>query len=228
MKIVDLGAAPGGWSQVIIHLNQLKSSGGGGGGGKKRRKQGFVIAVDLLELHKSLRSEERVYAIQGNFLDPIVQNKIMDVFRRIDDSHGRRNHSSDEGVEGTVKRRIGEDKRVDLVVSDMLANLTGNILRDAQLSLDLCEAALEFSLRNLTPSISTSSFAGRDGKDSSPRLVMKHLQSSLSQGFQQKLRESFGSVRWEKPPSCRVESREVSFHYSSTRKSFDLRCNDRR
>ena len=54
--IVDLGAAPGGWSQVAA------------------QKAGLVIAVDLLEIEPI----EGVTRIQGDFTDEIVLNRISD------------------------------------------------------------------------------------------------------------------------------------------------------
>jgi len=57
--IVDLGAAPGGWSQVAA---------------QKAGQAGLVIAVDLLEIEPI----EGVTRIQGDFTDEIVLNRISD------------------------------------------------------------------------------------------------------------------------------------------------------
>ena len=109
---------------------------------------------------------------------------------------------------------------VDLVLSDMLQNLTGNPLKDAQGSLDLCTAALSFALGNLSiqkDTISTKpSFAnGNNGargrtraEKKGPVLVMKSLTSDLSKGFEMELKRHFSTVKREKPKSSRPESRE--------------------
>ena len=192
MRIVDLGAAPGGWTQAA--LGELEKGKGGKG------RAGVVIAVDLLSLHSTVSEHPSVVSIQGNFLDPLVQARIL------------------TALEPYSPGRSGP--KVDLVLSDMLQNLTGNPLRDAQGSLDLCMAALSFALGNLSiqkDSISTKPSAanGNNGargrtreEKKGPVLVMKSLTSELSKGFEVELKRHFASVKREKPSSSRPESRE--------------------
>ena len=61
-NIIDLGAAPGGWSQVA---KRLLRSGGGGGGGK-------VIALDFLPFEPI----DGVDIIQGDFLSDHVRQEL--------------------------------------------------------------------------------------------------------------------------------------------------------
>lgn len=218
MNIVDLGAAPGGWIQAVdkIWREQKHHL-----GGKKLKyghtldgmdsplSPGKIVGVDLLKLHASVKSLPGVQFVQGNFLDPMIQGRVMELFEDDDIYDGGR--EEDNGRQR--RRREKREGRIDLVLSDMMANLTGSVTRDAQLSIDLSEAALEFALKNLTPSRSSSHSSVDEGrpkrsKTDSPRLVIKQLQSSLSPGFQIKLRQSFKTFKWEKPPSSRVESRE--------------------
>lgn len=184
MTVVDLGAAPGGWVQAA-HPSLFPDDTAGRRGKSARRSR--IIALDLLPLHKSVSGMEGVEFIQGDFLDPLTQARLMDLLPR-----------SGGGV--------------DLVVSDMLANLSGNPLRDAQLSLDLTQAALEFALLHLSPSrpLPKSTEGGKKVK-APVRLVMKSLRSELSPEFERELRQHFASVRWEKPASSRPESREGFF-----------------
>lgn len=186
MRIVDLGAAPGGWTQAA--LGELE---------KGKGKGGVVIAVDLLKLHSSVSEHPSVVSIQGNFLDTLVQARIL-----------RSLEPFSPGMSGP---------KVDLVLSDMLANQTGNPLRDAQGSLDLCTAALSFALANLSiqkDSISTkmaipNGARGRTrAEKKGPVLVMKSLTSDLSKEFEMELKRHFASVKREKPNSSRPESRE--------------------
>ncbi len=121
--------------------------------------------------------------MQGDFLDPVSQSKLMDLLPK--------------GGGG-----------VDLVLSDMLANLSGNPLRDAQLSLDLCQAALQFAFLHLSPTTATKATEGGKKVKSPVRLVMKSLRSELSPEFERELREHFTAVNWIKPASSRPESRE--------------------
>ena len=60
--VVDLGAAPGGWSQVAL---------------EKVGEEGKVVGVDLNRFKKF--HEENYYGIRGDFTTPEVQQKIMDL-----------------------------------------------------------------------------------------------------------------------------------------------------
>ena len=59
--VVDLGAAPGGWSQVAL---------------EKVGEEGIVVGVDLNRFKKF--HEENYYGFRGDFTTPEVQQKIMD------------------------------------------------------------------------------------------------------------------------------------------------------
>ena len=181
MTIVDLGAAPGGWTQAADRelgdkLEKEKTRG--------KTRGGTIVAVDLLPLKREVEQLPGVYFVQGNFLDPLVQAQVVALL-----------------AETSPKSR----GKVDLVLSDMLANVSGNVLRDAASSIELCEAALAFALDHLRQP--GGKVATRE-KKRGPELVMKCLQSSLSPEFQEKLKTHFTTVRWEKPSSSRPESRE--------------------
>ena len=62
LRVADLGAAPGGWSQVLA---EKVGSGGEGGG--------MVVAVDILPLSPL----SGVIAIQGDFTEEAVQRQIL-------------------------------------------------------------------------------------------------------------------------------------------------------
>lgn len=101
--IVDLGAAPGGWSQAMVERAS-----------KGRNKMGDcsmtgrvtrVFALDLLPVI----GIEGVQSIQGDFLDPAVQGKLRQMVQ-------------DATVTGECKEGEtgGNQGFVDIVVSDMM------------------------------------------------------------------------------------------------------------
>jgi 23S rRNA (uridine2552-2'-O)-methyltransferase len=115
--VVDLGAAPGGWSQVAAQL---------------LRGRGMVWAVDVL----GMEGIKGVELLRGDFLNGTVQEELR---RRIEEYR--------QGVDGQVHGgsehvgRVG----VDTVLSDMMAPMSGVRLRDVQASLDLVGAATSFA-----------------------------------------------------------------------------------
>jgi len=60
-RIIELGAAPGGWCQVIS---------------SRKPSHGRFIAVDLLDLDETIQALEGISFIQGDFLDSTVQEQI--------------------------------------------------------------------------------------------------------------------------------------------------------
>ncbi|OZG31896.1 RlmE family RNA methyltransferase [Rickettsia endosymbiont of Culicoides newsteadi] len=124
MKLVDLGAAPGGWSQVaakIIKSNdsRIVNSGKLGSRSDGATPTNMIIAVDLLEI------------------EPIVG---VDCLQK--DFYA-------EDTEETIIKML--DGKADIVMSDMAANTTGHATTDHIRTLDLCEYALDFALKVLKP-----------------------------------------------------------------------------
>ena len=78
MSVIDLGAAPGSWSQYV----------------SKNIKSGKILSIDILDFEKI----ENIHQIKGDFTNDIFKKKIMDHF----------------------------GKKVDIVISDMAVNTTGN------------------------------------------------------------------------------------------------------
>jgi len=97
MSIIDLGAAPGSWSQYLSrHIKNAK-----------------LLAIDLTEIEKI----EGVKNITGDFTDEVNKKKIHEYF----------------------------GKKIDVVVSDMAQNTTGNKNLDSINTGELCINALLFS-----------------------------------------------------------------------------------
>jgi 23S rRNA (uridine2552-2'-O)-methyltransferase len=149
--IVDLGSAPGSWSQAAV-----RRMGANLGGGK-------IIAIDLLEM----QGMSDVQFIQGDF-------------------------SQDE-VLAQVEQALG-GARVDLVMSDMLPNMSGVANIDSPRSIYLCELAADFAVNHLKP----------DGK-----FLTKAYQGPGYQEYFQQLKQQFKTVVSRKPEASRDRSAEI-------------------
>ena len=147
MTVVDLGAAPGGWSQVAAELVG---------------NRGRVIALDILPM----TPPSGVEFIQGDFREKTVLEALL--------------------------RRLGDDP-VDVVISDMAPNLSGNKTIDQPRSMYLAELALECAIKILKPQgdFLTKVFHG-SGSEDYIKLVKRH----------------FSKVKSRKPDASRDRSRE--------------------
>ncbi|HVY64482.1 MAG TPA: RlmE family RNA methyltransferase [Gammaproteobacteria bacterium] len=145
---VDLGSAPGSWSQLAARLVQ---------------PGGRVVAVDLLPMDVI----PGVDFVQADFTLP-------------------------ETV-AALKQLLG-GAPVDLVMSDMAPNISGNRAIDQPRSLALLDEALVFATEVLRP-----------GGD----LLMKAFQGEGIDNLTRELRRHFAVVKTIKPKASRPESREI-------------------
>jgi len=148
MKVVDLGAAPGGWSEYAV---------------KAVGDDGLVIACDIL----SMDAIVGVDFLQGDFREESVLNALL---TRID------------------------GKNIDVVLSDMAANMTGNESADSARSMYLVELALEMC----------NDVLKADGS-----FIVKVFQGAGFEAFMKEVRLQFKTVKTRKPESSRARSREV-------------------
>ena len=145
MSIVDLGAAPGSWSEFI----------------SRKFKNIKLVAIDLKELDKI----ENVTHIKGDFTDEITQKKIEKNF----------------------------DEKIDLVISDMAVNTTGNKNVDSLVTGELSIEAMDFSLKILK----------KKGI-----FVTKNFMGSSFNEIVDSAKKNFKEFHVYKPPSSRKESKE--------------------
>ena len=145
MSIVDLGAAPGSWSEFI----------------SRKFKNIKLVAIDLKELDKI----ENVTHIKGDFTDEITQKKIEKNF----------------------------DEKIDLVISDMAVNTTGNKNVDSLVTGELSIEAMNFSLKILK----------KNGV-----FVSKIFMGSSFNEIVDSAKKNFKEFHVYKPPSSRKESKE--------------------
>lgn len=147
MTVIDLGAAPGGWSKVAKERVGLK---------------GRVVALDRLSMDPSVGVE----FIQGDFTEQTVFDELMQL--------------------------IGGP--VDLVISDMAPNLSGNKGIDQPRAMYLVELALDLAQRILKPG---------------GTLLFKIFHGEGLEQFVKQLKQEFNAVKWCKPDASRAKSSEI-------------------
>src|SRR5690606_10983234 len=146
--VVDLGAAPGGWSQFVVDSLHGNCEG---------------IACDILPMDPIAG----VDFLEGDFRDEEVLNALLS--------------------------RIG-GKNVDVVLSDMAPNMSGNDNVDLPRSMYLVELALDMCHQVLKPNGS---------------FVVKVFHGEGFDEFLKNVRAAFTTVKTRKPDSSRARSREV-------------------
>ncbi len=148
MTVVDLGAAPGGWSQYAVDAVG---------------NTGQVVACDIL----AMDSIAGVDFLQGDFREDAVLDALLN--------------------------RIG-GRNVDVIMSDMAPNMSGNDSVDQARAMYLVELALDMCDQVLK---ANGSF------------VVKVFQGEGFEEYLKVIRQRFKAVKTRKPDSSRARSREV-------------------
>lgn len=149
-KVVDLGAAPGGWSQYAVTCIG---------------ETGRVVACDILPMDPI----PGVDFLQGDFREQAVLDQLLEL--------------------------VG-DTKVDVVMSDMAPNMSGNVGVDQPRSMYLVELAFDMCLQIL-----------KEGGS----FVVKVFNGEGTEQYLKMLRIYFKEVKVRKPDSSRARSREVYF-----------------
>ena len=145
ISLIDLGAAPGSWSQYAA----------------KKIKNGKILSIDTQHIEKI----ENTFQIIGDFTDTSYQNKIKNYFKN----------------------------KVDVILSDMAANTTGNKYVDSIATGELCISAIEFS---------------REILNSKGIFVSKIFMGASFNDVVNKAKNTFKEIRIYKPKASRKESKE--------------------
>ena len=145
INIVDLGSAPGSWSQYL----------------SEKSKNSKILSIDLKEVKEIFNVSHLI----GDFLDENNQLKLTNFFK----------------------------DKLDLVVSDMAVNTTGNKDLDSISTGELSVNAMNFSIKNLK----------KNGS-----FVSKIFMGSTFKEIVANCKKNFKEVKIFKPPSSRKDSKE--------------------
>ena len=146
--VLDLGAAPGGWSQVAA---------------KFVGEKGKVIASDILPIEEI----NGVIFLQGDFTEESIYEKLLE---------------------------LTGDFKVNVVLSDMAPNMSGQLSVDQPKSMYLADLAIEMAIKTL---------------DLNGSFIVKLFQGEGFDAFVQTTRKSFNKVSVLKPKASRPRSKEV-------------------
>ena len=144
-SVVDLGAAPGSWSQYLA----------------KNIKNGKILSIDLIKFEPI----KNTYQIIGDFTDEKFKTQIKKYF----------------------------NNKIDVVVSDMAVNTTGNKNLDSIVTGELCLEAMKFAVDTLN----------QNGK-----FVSKIFMGSSFNEIVADSKKLFKETKVYKPLSSRKDSKE--------------------
>ena len=146
ISVIDLGAAPGSWSQYI----------------SKKITNSKIVSIDLRQIEKI----DNTFHIEGDFTNEKYQSQIRNLFK----------------------------SNVDVVLSDMSANTTGNKNLDSIYTGELCKEAMIFSEKILK----------QNGK-----FVSKVFMGSIFNEIISEAKSIFNEVKVFKPKSSKKDSKEI-------------------
>jgi len=148
MLVIDLGAAPGGWSQYAA---------------SKIGSKGEVLALDILPVE----AYAGVKYLQGDFTQDTVFEALIELI---------------------------DQREVDLVMSDMAPNFSGNKAIDIPRSMHLVELTLDLANRVLKPG---------------GNVLIKIFQGEGYESLLSQMRQGYNKVVTRKPQASRARSNEI-------------------
>jgi 23S rRNA (uridine2552-2'-O)-methyltransferase len=184
--IVDLGSAPGAWSQYARRKLAPKAELTGTGGAAVGELNGVIIGLDILPMEPI----EGVQFIQGDFTtDEVLQQLLSKVKQSAPVLQGPDAKNAQKSSSEADELRV-----VDLVISDMAPNLSGVASSDSARIAELIELAVDFAQTTLKP----------EGA-----LVVKLFHGSGYSQLVKLFKDTFKVVKPIKPKASRDKSAET-------------------
>ncbi|RFU28704.1 hypothetical protein B7463_g7637, partial [Scytalidium lignicola] len=228
--VIDLGYAPGSWSQVAV---------------ERTKPNGRIIGIDIIPA----QPPKGVSTIQGNFLSPAVQEEVKRFL--LDPNRGRPkqqlitstvdnsetsgkldvlvdqesyvDHERHSDIQTPASERLGNrmaqnrEKMVDVVLSDMSApweQTTGFWKRSLSDPYIRMMNTSGINFKDHAGSMDLCAAALRFSYDTlrtGGHFVCKFYQGAEDKQLENQLKKLFGTVHREKPESSRNESKEAYF-----------------
>lgn len=182
MNVLDLGAAPGGWSQVCV---------------QKIGQKGTVLGIDLLEMEPLAGARFVQMDFTGDDAPERIMEMALDSRLRGNDEENKRGQEAEplvaEGVRPIAQASRPDRGQFDIVLSDMAANSTGHTPTDHLRIIALCELAYDFAAQVLTPG---------------GAFVCKVLKGGTENDLLKMMKRDFETVKHAKPQASRKDSAE--------------------
>lgn len=190
--VLDLGAAPGGWSTIASKIVQPA-------------RGGHIIAVDLLPIQPIPNTT----IIQGDFTATDVKEALRNCILASSASPSSAAITSSATTSAAASTNPASmhttvNVQVDVVLSDMLHNTTGVADTDHYKSMDLVRQAIYFAISTTAHSAFPQGILKVKGT-----VLCKFLRGEDEKELMDEMKELFHTVQVVKPKSSRSESREA-------------------